>query len=123
MNRRSVRPIRPSSKGESSVDTIKTSQDIDHDRRRFVGATAASVAAAAGALGVPPEHEAAAASDNTIRSFRIDFPDAELTELRRRIIATKWPERETVTDKSQGVQLATVQELARNWATDYDWRK
>jgi pimeloyl-ACP methyl ester carboxylesterase len=105
------------------VDTIKTSQDIDHDRRRFVGATAASVAAAAGALGVPSEHEAAAASDNTIRSFRIDFPEAELTELRRRIIATKWPERETVTDKSQGVQLATVQELARNWATDYDWRK
>jgi pimeloyl-ACP methyl ester carboxylesterase len=105
------------------VDTIQTSQDIDHDRRRFVGATAASVAAAAGALGVPPGHEATAASDNTIRSFRIDFPEAELTELRRRIIATKWPERETVTDKSQGVQLATVQELARNWATDYDWRK
>jgi pimeloyl-ACP methyl ester carboxylesterase len=105
------------------VDTTKTSQDIDHDRRRFVGATAASIAAAAGALGVPPEHVAAAAGDNTIRPFRIDFPEAELTELRRRINATKWPERETVTDKSQGVQLATVQELARYWATDYDWRK
>jgi pimeloyl-ACP methyl ester carboxylesterase len=105
------------------VDTIKTSQDIDHDRRRFVGATAASIAAAAGALGVPPEHVAAAASDSTIRPFRIDFPEAELTELRRRINATKWPERETVTDKSQGVQLATVQQLARNWAIDYDWRK
>ena len=51
------------------------------------------------------------------------FPEAELTELRRRINATKWPERETVTDATQGVQLATIQALARYWATDYDWRK
>src|SRR5712671_3955723 len=55
--------------------------------------------------------------------FRWMFPEAELTELRRRINATKWPERETVTDASQGVQLATIQKLARYWATDYDWRK
>ena len=62
--------------------------------------------------------------DNTaIRSFRVDVPEAELTELRRRINATRWPERETVTDQSQGVQLATIQKLARYWATDYDWRK
>ena len=58
-----------------------------------------------------------------IRPFRIDVPEAELTELRRRITATRWPERETVNDASQGVQLATVQALARYWATDYDWRK
>src|ERR1041384_5144110 len=58
-----------------------------------------------------------------IRPFRVNVPEAELTELRRRINATKWPERETVTDASQGVQLATVQALARYWATDYDWRK
>jgi pimeloyl-ACP methyl ester carboxylesterase len=58
-----------------------------------------------------------------IRPFRVNFPEAELTELRRRIKATKWPERETVTDASQGVQLATTQALARYWATDYDWRK
>ena len=61
---------------------------------------------------------------NAIRPFHVnDVAEAELTELRRRINATKWPERETVTDQSQGVQLATIQELARYWATDYDWRK
>ena len=62
------------------------------------------------------------ATDNS--SIRqVNVPEAELTELRRRINATKWPERETVTDASQGVQLATTQALARYWATDYDWRK
>jgi pimeloyl-ACP methyl ester carboxylesterase len=63
------------------------------------------------------------ASEHDIRPFRIDVPEEELTELRRRIDATKWPERETVTDASQGVQLATMQALARYWATEYDWRK
>jgi len=63
------------------------------------------------------------ADKTAIRSFHVDVPAAELTELRRRIKATKWPERETVTDGSQGVQLATIQELARYWGTDYDWRK
>src|SRR5262245_33660572 len=63
-------------------------------------------------------------ADTTIvRSFRVDVPEAELTELRKRINATRWPERETVKDQSQGVQLATIQNLARYWATDYDWRK
>jgi hypothetical protein len=105
------------------VDTIKSSEEVDRDRRRFVGATAVGIAAAAGAFGGPPEHVAAATSDSAIRPFRIDVPEAELTELRSRINATKWPEQETVADESQGVQLATVQELARYWATDYDWRK
>jgi pimeloyl-ACP methyl ester carboxylesterase len=59
-----------------------------------------------------------------VRPFRVDVvPEAELIELRRRINATRWPERETVTDASQGVQLATMQALARYWATEYDWRK
>src|SRR5258708_409530 len=58
----------------------------------------------------------------TVRPFRFNVPEAELTELRRRINATKWPERETVADQSQGVQLATIQQLARYWATEYDWR-
>jgi pimeloyl-ACP methyl ester carboxylesterase len=53
----------------------------------------------------------------------VDVPESELADLRRRINATKWPERETVTDATQGVQLATIQALARYWATDYDWRK
>lgn len=60
---------------------------------------------------------------NAIRPFQIDVPEAELTDLRRRIEATRWPERELVADQSQGVQLDTIQKLARYWATDYDWRK
>src|SRR5688500_6789823 len=64
-----------------------------------------------------------ASDKNAIRPFQVNVPEAELTELRRRINATRWPERETVTDQSQGVQLATIQKLARYWATDYDWRK
>jgi len=57
-----------------------------------------------------------------VRGFDVYFPDAELADLRKRINATKWPERETVADASQGVQLATVQKLARYWGTEYDWR-
>src|ERR1700675_3560338 len=60
---------------------------------------------------------------NAIRPFHVNVPEAELTELRRRINSTKWPERELVADATQGVQLATTQALARYWATDYDWRK
>ena len=64
------------------------------------------------------------ASDKTaIRPFRVNVPETELTELRRRINATKFPERETVPDATQGVQLATMQALARYWASEYDWRK
>ena len=58
-----------------------------------------------------------------IRPFHVKVSDAELTDLRRRIKATKWPERETVTNTSQGVQLATTQQLARYWASAYDWRR
>src|SRR5262249_34386027 len=63
------------------------------------------------------------ADDTTIRPFRIDVPQADLDELRSRIAATRLPERETVADQSQGVPLATIQKLARYWATDHDWRK
>src|ERR687892_1065905 len=58
-----------------------------------------------------------------IRSFRVDVPEEELVELRRRIEATRLPSKELVEDRSQGVQLATIQELARYWTTEYDWRK
>lgn len=58
-----------------------------------------------------------------IRPFRFEAPQADLDDLRRRIAATRWPERETVPNQTQGPQLATMQELARYWATDYDWRK
>jgi pimeloyl-ACP methyl ester carboxylesterase len=70
------------------------------------------------------ESSTMATDNSSIRPFeKVNVPETELTELRRRINATKWPERETVTDASQGVQLATTQALARYWATDYDWRK
>src|ERR671910_864111 len=58
-----------------------------------------------------------------VRPFRIDVPEEDLDDLRRRIAAASWPTKELVADRSQGVQLATIQELARYWATDYDWRK
>ena len=64
-----------------------------------------------------------AAGAINIRPFHYKAPEAELTELRRRVQATKWPERETVSNATQGVQLATVQALAHYWATEYDWRK
>ena len=69
------------------------------------------------------EHSEQAVNKDAIRPFHVDVPEAELTELRVRINATRWPERETVPDASQGVQLLTVQKLARYWATEYDWRK
>ena len=104
------------------MDTIKTSEEIDHDLRRFVEGGAVSVAAAA-TMGLLPEQAAAATENSAIRPFRIDVPEEQLVDLRRRIKATKWPERETVTDQSQGVQLATIHKLARYWGTEYDWRK
>jgi pimeloyl-ACP methyl ester carboxylesterase len=79
--------------------------------------------AAAGALTLLPAHIAAAGENDAIRPFSISFPEEALVDLRRRINATKWPERETVADATQGVQLATTQALARYWATDYDWRR
>jgi hypothetical protein len=61
--------------------------------------------------------------ETEIRPFQIDIPEEELAELRRRIEATRLPSKELVEDRSQGVQLATIQALARYWVTDYDWRK
>ena len=66
---------------------------------------------------------APASQDTAIRPFVIDVPEADLDDLRRRIVATRFPEKETVDDDSQGVPLALMQDLARYWATDYDWRK
>ena len=70
-------------------------------------------------LTTPPGTRSA---DVEIRPFRVDVPQSGLDDLRRRIEATNWPEAETVTDQSQGVPLAMVQDLARHWLTDYDWR-
>ena len=72
-----------------------------------------------------PEDDAVAAADPSTgaRPFRVDVPEAELDDLRRRIEAARWPSQELVADRSQGVQLATMQALARYWATEYDWRR
>ena len=63
------------------------------------------------------------ADNAAIRPFHFEAPKAELLDLRRRIEATKWPEKETVADDTQGVQLATMQKLARYWATEHNWHK
>jgi pimeloyl-ACP methyl ester carboxylesterase len=66
--------------------------------------------------------DAQTASDEAIRPFTVEFPETQLEELRRRTAATRWPSTELVSDRSQGVQLATIQALARYWISDYDWR-
>jgi pimeloyl-ACP methyl ester carboxylesterase len=63
-----------------------------------------------------------ATDTSAIRPFHVNFPDAELADMRRRINTTKWPDRETVADESEGIQLAVIQSLARYWGTEYDWR-
>src|SRR5512140_1889978 len=65
---------------------------------------------------------AATADDQSIRPFRVHVPDSDLADLRRRITATRWPDKETVADASQGAQLAKLQELVRYWGAGYDWR-
>jgi pimeloyl-ACP methyl ester carboxylesterase len=88
------------------------------NRRHFL-----AFSAAAGAAGVLSSKLQAETEDGAIRPFRVDVPEEALVDLRKRIAATKWPERETVSDATQGVQFATMRELARYWETDYDWRK
>lgn len=95
--------------------------DINDDRRRFIKNAAAGLAAA-GAVNFIPGFAGAVGND-AIHPFSFHAPEADLAELRKRIKATRWPERETVQDSSQGVQLATIQSLATYWSTSYDWRK
>jgi pimeloyl-ACP methyl ester carboxylesterase len=102
-------------------------------RRRFLASSAAvflATSLAGGAVSLLPTPLAAApakastaAEDTAIRPFTFHASQTALDELRRRIAATRWPEKETVADSSQGVPLTTMQDLARYWATDYDWRK
>jgi pimeloyl-ACP methyl ester carboxylesterase len=73
--------------------------------------------------GPRPAQPGAAAEDTTIRPFRVSVPEEDLADLRRRIAAARWPSKELVADRSQGVQLATIQELARHWGSDYDLRR
>jgi pimeloyl-ACP methyl ester carboxylesterase len=104
------------------MNTIKTYEDINHGRRRLLN-TAAMGIAVAGAASLLPSQTAAAATADAIRPFRVNVADEQLVDLRRRIAATRWPDKETVTDRSQGNQLGKLQEVVRYWGTDYDWRK
>jgi pimeloyl-ACP methyl ester carboxylesterase len=88
------------------------------DRRGFLASSAAIAASSLFATATR-----AAAEDGSIRPFHINIPKEQLVDLRRRVLATRWPDRETVGDRSQGVQLAKIQEVVRYWGTDYDWRK
>jgi Epoxide hydrolase N terminus len=114
------------------------SEKINHQRRRFLGIAAMTLATTQlGRLGsanaqpsqvkpketIMPQPAAVPTDTTAIRPFSINVPPAALDDLRRRIAATRWPEKETVANASQGVQLATMQKLARYWATDHDWRK
>ena len=100
-------------------------------RRRFVGMAAATLATASlSRLALAETNQESggiaqvAGGDKTaIRPLRVHAPESQLVDLRRRVKATRWPERETVTDASQGVPLATMQKLAHYWSTDYNWRK
>ena len=85
----------------STVDKTRATQPGGHDHER--------------------DHDASA--ETGVRPFRIEVPEREIEELRRRIDATRWPTKELVADRSQGVQLAATQELARYWTTEYDWRR
>ncbi len=104
------------------MEPIKTSEHINKDRRRLLGTAAMSIAVA-GAASLLPADLAIAAQGDAIRPFRFNAPEEQLDDLRRRIAATRWPDRETVKNDTQGVQLATIQKLARYWQTGHNWRK
>ena len=89
----------------------------------FAIAIAPAVLAVLGGTAAVSAQDKPSTEGDAVRPFRVHFPDEALADLKRRIAATRWPEREIVPDKSQGVQLATVQKLARYWETEYDWRK
>jgi pimeloyl-ACP methyl ester carboxylesterase len=109
-------------KGRLTMRSIEASGATGQDRRRFLTAAAMGVALV-GASSLLPATSSAAPEDNAIRPFRINIGDDALVDLRERIAATRWPDKETVMDLSQGVQLATIQKLARYWQTEHDWRK
>ena len=101
---------------ESNPDTI------DNDRRKLLIGAAIGFAAASTAS-LLSVHPAPAATAGEIRPFHIDIPEADLVDLRRRLAATRWSDKETVADDSQGVPQAMLRDLVRYWQTDYDWRK
>jgi pimeloyl-ACP methyl ester carboxylesterase len=109
-------------KRNSTMDSIQSFEGIDRGRRQLLGAAGIGIAVA-GVAGLLPLGLAAATAGDGIRPYRVNVPEKDLVDLRRRIAATRWPDRETVNDESQGARLAKFQELVRYWGTNYDWRK
>src|SRR3954451_8097768 len=106
---------------EDSMLTSHNSEAIDQDRRRLLSNAAIGITVA-GTTSLFPAGFTRAEANSDIRLFRVNFPEADLTDLRRRINAARLPDRETVDDASQGVQLAAFHELMHYWGTDYNWR-
>ena len=102
--------------------TMQADVDIMSPNRRQLLNTAAMGAVAVSLSNLLPLHPAQAAVSGAIRPFRVNVPEDDLLDLRQRLAATRWPDREIVADQSQGVKLATIQQLVRYWQTDYDWR-
>jgi len=101
------------------VHTIRTSESIN--RRQLLSTVL--ISAAAGTANLLPPHLSSALADDSIRPFRINISDEQLADLRRRLAMTRWSDRETVMDQSQGARLEDMQALVRYWGTDYNWRK
>jgi hypothetical protein len=107
-------------------DHIKVTPRVVRWRSLVARTIVASFVLAAATVSLGAGHGSSTGTNGdgkAIRPFKVKVPTAELTELRKRLAATRWPSKELVTDRSQGVQLATLKELSRYWATDYDWRK
>src|SRR5580700_2424611 len=102
-------------------ETEMTAEPFQHTRRDLIAASAVGGAAILATHALAQASAVVGATGGDIRPFQVGFPPAAMDDLRRRILATRWPARETVMDATQGVQLATIQKLARRWATDYDW--
>jgi pimeloyl-ACP methyl ester carboxylesterase len=121
---RSIRAIRSCWSGpkeEDLVGVIDPLEGVDIDRRNLLKTAAAGIAVA-GAASLLPNTSAFSQEREDIQPFRIEIPEDQLVDLRRRLVATRWPSRELVDDRSQGIQLQTLQALVRSWTSEYDWR-
>ena len=101
---------------------ISSPEAVDIDRRRLLQTTAAGIVVA-GAASLLPANPTFAAKRDDIQPFKIKIAEEQLVDLRRRLAATRWPSKQLVDDRAQGVRLATLQALVGYWANEYDWRK
>jgi pimeloyl-ACP methyl ester carboxylesterase len=110
------------SEDDSRVRTRAGSEVVNQGRRKLL-TTAAMGIVVAGAASLFPSYQVPAATSDAIHPFRVNVPEEDLVDLRRRVLATRWPDPETVDDQSQGIQLVKIKPLVAYWSTGYDWRK